>query len=55
MNRRHQKRRAAIFQVLDLLHELPPIESAEPDAAEIEHLKVEIEADDYTPEEDNQC
>jgi hypothetical protein len=55
MNRHHQKRRAAIFQVLDLLHELPPIEPAEPDAAEIEHLKAEIEADDDTPEEDNQC
>ena len=43
------------FQVLDLLHELSPIEPAEPDAAEIEHLKAEIEADDDTPEEDNQC
>jgi hypothetical protein len=48
MNRHHQKRRAAIFQVLDLLHE--PIEPAE-SKAEIEHLKAEIEADD-TPEED---
>jgi hypothetical protein len=54
MNRHHQKRRAAIFQVLDLLHELPPIEPAEPDAAEIEHLKAEIEGR-YTPEEDNKC
>ena len=46
MNRHHQKRRAAIFQVLDLLHELPPIEPAESDEAEIEHLKAEIEAND---------
>jgi hypothetical protein len=52
MNRHHQKRRAAIFQVLDLLHE--PIEPAESDEAEIEHLKAEIEADD-TPEEDGPC
>ena len=43
----HQKRRAAIFQVLNQI-ELPPIE-AEPDAEALENIRIEIEADDDAP------
>ena len=44
----HQKRRVAIFQVLNQI-ELPPIE-AEPDAAALENIRIEIEVDDDAPE-----
>jgi hypothetical protein len=44
----HQKRRAAIFQVLNQI-ELPPIE-AEPDAEALENIRIEIEVDDDAPE-----
>jgi hypothetical protein len=46
MNRHHQKRRAAIFHVLNQI-ELP-IE-AEPDAEALENIRIEIEVDDDAP------
>ena len=54
MNRHHQKRRVAIFYVLNQM-ELPPIE-AEPDAEALENIRIEIEVDDDAPlaSEDNQ-
>ena len=47
MNRHHQKRRAAIFHVLNEI-ELPSIE-AEPDAEALENIRIEIEVDDDGP------
>ena len=47
VNRHHQKRRAAIFHVLNQI-ELPPIE-AEPDAEALENIRIEIEVDDDGP------
>jgi hypothetical protein len=46
MNMHHQKRRAAIFHVLNQI-ELP-IE-AEPDAEALENIRIEIEVDDDAP------
>jgi len=47
MNRHHQKRRAAIFHVLNQI-ELPPIEG-EPGAEALENIRIEIEVDDDGP------
>ena len=47
MNRHHQKRRVAIFYVLNQI-ELPPIEG-EPGAEALENIRIEIEVDDDGP------
>jgi hypothetical protein len=46
MSRHLQRKRASIFQILETLHELPPLEPAEPDDAEMGRMRAEVEAGD---------
>ena len=46
MNRHQHRRRAAVFQILESLNELPRIEPAEPHVDVAEHLRAEIETGD---------
>jgi|307.fasta_scaffold789222_1 hypothetical protein len=54
MNRHQHRRRAAVFQILESLNELPRIEPAEPHVDVAEHLRAEIETGD-DDEEDEPC